>query len=91
MGPHAVGLFMGDFVPVFHFLNVVSLPVHASVDPVFAFVLVFSAGRRGPAHCAEGQCGGESGGEQKSRRTLGHGCLLGNWGAITLAMATERR
>jgi hypothetical protein len=76
MVAHAIGVFMGDFVPVFHFLNVVSLPVHTLVDPVFAFVFVLSANGPGPRQCANSQCGSESGGGKNSKRNLGHDCVL---------------
>jgi len=91
MGAHAVGIFVGDFVPVFHLLNVVSLSVHTSIDPVFAFMVVLSAGRSGPAHHAEGQRGGDSRGRQNSRRSLGHGFLLSELAWISLTMANGRR
>lgn len=78
MVAHAIGLFMGDFVPFFHFLNVVSLRLYASLDPVFAFVFVFllSADRTGPRQCGDSHCASESGGGKKSNRDLAHDCVL---------------
>jgi hypothetical protein len=76
MGAHAVGIFMGDFVPVLHFLNVVSFPVHTIVDPMVAFVSVLSTDRSRPRQCADSQRGGESGGRKTSKRNLGHDCVF---------------
>jgi hypothetical protein len=76
MVAHAIGLFMRDFVPFFHFLNVVPLRVYALIDPVLAFMVILSLNSPGPGHYADSQRRSESSGGENSERNLGHDCIL---------------